>query len=165
MTITTKLTFDEYLKLMYSIAYKNWRIRFFTFIGLLVITSSMAVLFTNQLKGFPYSSLVMGLGFVFFTPVSLYFQLKKNYQTNTALKEGVTYTFTQKNIDLKGEAFHSQFKWIHISKVVEQKEYFLLYQQNSTILIVSKKKLNKVEINQFRTLLKGISTLITKLMQ
>lgn len=164
MIITTKLTFEEYLKLMYAVAYKNWRIRFFTFIGLLIITSSVAVLFSKQVQNFPYSSLLMGLGLVFFTPVSLYFQLKKNYQANAALQQQVAYGFTKEGVELKGESFHSQFKWIHISKVVEQKGYFLLYQPNATVMIVAKKELSDSEINKCRTLLKGIPSLTTKLL-
>lgn len=165
MIITTKLTFEEYLKLMYAVAYKNWRIRFFTFIGLLIITSSVAVLFSKQVQNFPYSSLLMGLGLVFFTPVSLYFQLKKNYQANTALQQQVAYGFTKEGVELKGESVRSQFKWVNISKVVEQKGYFLLYQPNATVMIVAKKELSDSEINKCRTLLKGIPSLTTKLLQ
>ncbi len=163
MIITTKLTFEEYLKLMYAVAYKNWRIRFFTFIGLLIITSSVAVLFSKQVQNFPYSSLLMGLGLVFFTPVSLYFQLKKNYQANAALQQGVTYTFTKEGVELKGESFNSQLKWIHISKVVEQKEYFLLYPPSSTVMIVAKKELSDLEIKNFKQLLRGVNTIKLKL--
>ena len=163
MIITTKLTFEEYLKLMYAVAYKNWRIRFFTFIGLLIITSSVTVLFSKQVQNFPYSSLLMGLGLVFFTPVSLYFQLKKNYQTNTALQQQVAYGFTKEGVELKGESFHSQLKWIHISKVVEQKGYFLLYQPSSTVMIVAKKELSDLEIKNFKQLLRGVNTIELKL--
>ena len=164
MIITTKLTFEEYLKVMYAIAYKNWRVRFFTFIGLLILTSTIVVLFNKETKDFPYSSLIMGLGLAFSTPISLYFQLKKNYQANAALQQGVTYTFTKEGVELKGESFNSQLKWIHISKVVEQKGYFLLYQPNATVMIVAKKELSDSEINKCRTLLKGIPSLTTKLL-
>lgn len=163
MTITTKLTFEEYLKVMYAIAYKNWRIRFFTFIGLLIITSSVAVLFSKQVQKFPYSSLLMGLGLVFFTPVSLYFQLKKNYQANAALQQEATYTFTKEGVELKGKSFHSQLKWVNISKVVEQKGYFLLYQPNAIIMIVAKKELSDLEIKNFKQLLRGVNTIELKL--
>lgn len=163
MTITTNLTFEEYLKVMYAVAYKNWRVRFFTFIGLLILTSTIAVLFNKETKDFPYSSLIMGLGLAFSTPISLYFQLKKNYQANAALQQGVTYTFTKEGVELKGESFNSQLKWVNISKVVEQKEYFLLYPPSSTVMIVAKKELSDLEIKNFKQLLRGVNTIKLKL--
>jgi hypothetical protein len=58
---------------------------------------------------------------------------------------------------------HSQLKWIHISKVVEQKEYFLLYPPSSTVMIVAKKELSDLEIKNFKQLLRGVNTIKLKL--
>ncbi|PXY02765.1 hypothetical protein DF185_01340 [Marinifilum breve] len=163
MIIETKIEFKKYVKLMYQLTYKKPSIIFISIVGifLLVLSIQYFIGINTTTDQPPYVQLFIGL-IVLFIPYSVYRSSKRSFKTNSRLQETITYEFTQDKIRIKGESFDSVMDWTKLHKIVEMKDWILLYQNKLTFNLIPKISFGK-KIEEFRSLAKGQEGLQTKL--
>jgi hypothetical protein len=72
------------------------------------------------------------------------------------LRETLEMELTQKEIKITGESFYMEILWDRMFKIVEEPNWFLIYQNNLSAIIIPKKDMQNGEINSFRKMLRGI---------
>ena len=58
-----------------------------------------------------------------------------------------------------------EVKWDKFFKIVEKENWFLLYQNNFTAIIIPKKNINENDIDKFRDILQGVNNVPLELME
>ena len=130
MTIETKLEFKKYLKLMFILSVRKSSMLTTTLIGLIIVLLAFIQTFDPNFKSeeFPFSLMIFGIVFLVFMPVIIYLNAKSNFSTNGKLKETIVYEFTNEKMKITGETFSSEMDWSKIYKVLELKNWILIYQ-------------------------------------
>jgi hypothetical protein len=140
MKLETKITFNQYLKLMYALTYRKPMTIFLSIIGLIMFIGSVLYFFgfNVPVDKPPYIQLILGFSFSAFLPFSVYKSARKNYSTNKRLQENITYDFTEEKVTIKGETFNSEWTWEKTYKIEELRNWILIYQNNIVANIIPK---------------------------
>jgi len=140
MTIETKFDFKSYLRLMYNLTYRKPLMMYLTVSGLMMfIISFLYFLGSNSLfVEPPYFSFVFGLFIIAFLPFSIYRSAKRNFSSHGRLQEKIIYEFTDEKIRIIGETFNSEMDWEKTYKVLELKNWILIYQNRQIANILPK---------------------------
>ncbi len=139
MRIETKISLEEYIKLMYTLTYRKKSMLYISILGLFFFSFSILYLIgiieTTEFTYFPigFSALI-----VLILPFTVYFSAKKNYQTDNRLQEVITYDINEELITIKGETFNSEMTWDKMHKVIELKSWLLLYHNKMVANIIPK---------------------------
>ena len=165
MTIETKLDFKMYLNLMYTLTYRKPTIIILSIIGLTMVFSS-ALYFLGFKIPFdepPYSHLLFGFFFIAYMPFSIYRTGKKNFSSYSRLQEKIIYEFTDEKIKLIGETFNSEMDWTKIHKILELKDWVLIYQNSQFFNLIPKESFSD-KLDEFKDLvkMKGVKAKLKK---
>lgn len=164
MRLKAKVTFKQYLRLLYSLAYEKPGLRLLVlvaFLLLLWIILSWLDLF-NLPKPVIYQYITLIL-IVVAQPLVIYFTIRRNYLSSNHLRETLDMKLTDTRIEIRGESFYMEILWPRIFKIVERKRWFLIYQNNLSAIIIPKRHLEESEIIEIREILKGIDGVPLKL--
>ena len=165
MKITNQLDLKTYIRLNFILTFRRPLLAVFMVIGFLnlvyvVLLISGVVANTQRL---PLFQLVFGLYIVIFLPLVVYYKAKKNFQNNLRVQEPIVYEFTDETIKLTGESFNTEFTWEKTHKVIELKNWMLIYQNNLVANAIEKKNFGD-QLQAFRDLVNSKSYLKSKLM-
>lgn len=72
-------------------------------------------------------------------PVTIFLTIKRNYYSSNHLKEQLELELTKNELKMFGESFYTEIKWDKFFKIVEQKSWFLMYQNNRLRLLFLKR--------------------------
>jgi hypothetical protein len=89
-------------------------------------------------------------------PTVIYITICRNYKSSNHLRETLEMELTQKEIKITGESFYMEILWDRMFKIVEEPNWFLIYQNNLSAIIIPKKDMQNGEINSFRKMLQGV---------
>jgi hypothetical protein len=89
-------------------------------------------------------------------PLVIFWTIKRNYDSSNHLGEPLEINLTQNEIKVRGESFYLEIAWNKIFKIEETKRWFLIYQNNLSAILVSKKNLSTEEMNTFKNILRAI---------
>jgi len=156
MKIETKLDFKRYLKLTYVLLYRKPVMIFLTICGLLMFILSI-LYFLGSKSLFadpPYFQVVFGLFVIALLPFSIYKSARKNFSSHGRLQEKITYEFTDEKIKLIGESFNSEMSWDKTYKILELKNWILIYQNRQAINILPKDSFGE-NLTEFKALVKS----------
>lgn len=129
--LDVKIDINEYRKLILWLTYSNPLMIFITIIGLITFIRAI----TNP----DVESYLFFFGLcVLLIPVATFFQAGKNYKSNKAFNENLSYEFNLEDIIVKGESINSTSKWNSLFKVVETSNWFLLYNSKQTAYFIPK---------------------------
>src|SRR5436190_23334449 len=163
MTIKTKVSFKEYVLLLYRLTYKKPVMKL-----LLVVAVSMLVwiagYYTNILP-VPKPTIYQYTTFFLITivqPTVIYTTIRKNYRSSSNLKEELKIEFTTTEIKMHGDSFYTVLDWAKIYKVQELKDWVLIYQNSLSAIIIPKSSLIG-KLREFKHLLQSIRGLTLKL--
>ena len=167
MSVTTKIDFKDYARLMFILSYrKGWTI-YITIIGIIMVVGTF-LYYSKQLVQFNDSMVIFrflfGLFIVILIPYSVYRAAKANYKSNKRLQERITYEFTNEGMQTIGESFNSQSNWIQTFKIEEIKSWFLIYQSKQIANFIPKKDLSDEQVESLRNLFRGITSTTVKLL-
>jgi hypothetical protein len=84
--------------------------------------------------------------FLVYLPISVYRRAKSNFDATKALHDKVRYEFTSSQIINTGETFKGTMQWSTIYKVLELKQWFLLYCNRQTAMIIPKSSFQSPQI-------------------
>jgi len=155
MKIETKLEFKTYLKLMYILTYRKPLVIFLTIVGLILIIISglyfmrISMLFDEP----PRLQLAVGIVIVTMLPFSVYRGAKRNFSPDSRLRERTVYEFTDENITINGETFQTVMDWSKTYKILELKNWILIYQNKLAANVLPKSSFGE-NLNEFIDLIK-----------
>ncbi|MBF6641976.1 YcxB family protein [Flavobacterium sp. J49] len=156
MHIKTKIDAKKYLKLMFSLTYKKPLIILMHLIGVgMFIYSLLYFLGIIILEEIPLIPLIFGFIMTFMIPISLYKSFKKNFLSNKRIQETIEYEFTNEKMKIIGESFNSELELNKAHKIVELKNWFLIYQSEQVANLIPTENLNDNEVNILREIFKN----------
>ena len=155
MKIETKLDFKRYLKLMYILSYRKPSMFGLTVFGFLMLVMAISLFFDTNYDSeqFPFSMILFGFVFMAFMPITIYLSAKKNFSTNGRLKEKIVYEFTDEKIKIIGESFNSEMTWGKTYKIVELKNWILIYQNKLDANVIPKESFES-NLDDFKEIVK-----------
>jgi len=89
-------------------------------------------------------------------PLVIYTTIRKNYHSSNHLKEPLEIEFTGSQVKIKGKSFYTELDWEKTFKIVELKNWFVIYESNLTAVIIPKKSLSKIQEEEFRKIVLSI---------
>lgn len=154
MIIETKIDFKKYIKLMYILTYRRKLMIYTSILGFLLIIISIFYFFgIIEMTEFPWIPILTGIVINIVMPISVYYTSRKAYFTNARLQEKIVYEITQDLIIITGESFNSQMTWDKTYKVLELKEWFLIYHNKLSANIISKERIGN-QAQELREIIK-----------
>jgi len=149
--LETKITLSDYRKLMYLITYTHPMFLFVHLIGILFIASYF--MYDGDIWIPLFAVLFLG-----YLPIGVSLNARKVYNSSKTLHERITYTFTPESIMSKGETSDFTIKWESLHKTRETKDWFLLYTNMQSAMVIPKKTFHSdAEVERFRMMSKVIA--------
>ena len=158
------ITFKEYLSLMFKLTYSKPTMIVILIVDLLMIC--WITLSLNQFQGIPAVTFFQFSTVVLITviqPAFIYITIRGNYRSSTHLTEKMDIEFTPDQVKLTGESFYTEHAWANMFKVIEWKNWFLIYQNTLSAILINKKYFSPEEIKEISILLKTIPGLKVRL--
>lgn len=151
LTAKTHITFKDFLN--FNIKNSLPRIIIFSLIILMFLVLNLYNTENDTQNILQSASIWFAAVFVFII-IRSYFRLKNAFYSNKKIQEEITYTFTDENIQTKGETFEGDFAWNTVYKIKETKDWLLIYQSKTTMNMVSKKYFSDSQISELRNMIK-----------
>ncbi|MCB0503027.1 MAG: YcxB family protein [Bacteroidetes bacterium] len=160
ITVHTQLDKALLTKAVKEILNANTFVKYAYILGIVLIVFSLILfVYVFQVQSYaPMIGIFCGTFLIFFKNLMAYFSVQKLGAENIAY-EAITYNFSGKEIDIKGETFTAQLYWENIRKVTETKEFILIFQNSLAANIVPKASFNNIQLEQFRSLMKLIEVI------
>jgi hypothetical protein len=129
MKIEIKLVRKAYMKLLFFVFYKKPMMIFLSLIGVLMFFGSILYFIGIKIPVDhpPYFQLVFGFFILFLVPYVIYNTAKKSFSTHGRLKEKFIYEFNEDRYSITGETFRTETVWTINHKIVETKNWVLIY--------------------------------------
>ncbi len=105
----------------------------------------------------PVFQLILGLFFMIGFPSLLYYQIKKNFNSNKQVQEDIKYTFTPDIILVNGETFNSEMSWEKVYKVKESKDLIFIYQSRQIAYFIPKRYFSGQQLQDFKQMVNRMS--------
>lgn len=164
MELKAKVTSRQYIKLLYGLTYEKPMMR--ALIGVAVILLLWIVLYHLHIFDLPkpliYQYITLGL-IVIVQPIVIYTTIIRNYNSSNHLRETLDIKLTDTAIMIRGESFYMEILWIKIFRIVEKRDWFLIYQNNLSAILIPKKHLQDSETNDVRDILRVVKDVPLKL--
>lgn len=140
MVVKTKLLFRNYLRLIFITTFRNPWLIFLSCIGLIMLVSSIFYFigFEMPFENPPYWQIILGFFIVVVIPFSIFYYAKRNYLSNKWLHENITYDISDDKLKIIGESFTSEFNWDNTLKILELKNWILVYQDRLVVNLIPK---------------------------
>ena len=157
MKIKTKISFREYRRLLFMLTYKKPIMKI-----ILCVAFAMAIWILGYYFHFlpiPKPEIYQYITLTLITvvqPVTIYLTIKRNYDSSNHLREQLEIDLNKNEIKVQGESFYMEIKWEKIFKIDEQADWFLIYQNNFSAIIIPKKAFNSTQLQEFKTILTAI---------
>ena len=157
MTINTKITFKEYRRLLLGLTYKKPVMKIILCVGL-----SMLIWITGYYFHFlpvPKPQIYQFITLILIAvvqPFVILMTIKRNYDSSNHLGEQLEIDLTETYIKIKGESFYTEIAWTKIFKIDEQKNWFLIYQNNLSAIIIPKNDFHDNQEKEFKNILRTI---------
>src|SRR5450432_649148 len=126
MKIKSKITFRQYLNLLFRLAYKK---------PVLKVIISVALAMLVWIAGYylhffpvPKPEIYQFITLILITvvqPVVIYWTIKRNYDSSNHLGDQLEIELTQNEIKIQGESFYTSIKWKKVFKIDEQPDWLL----------------------------------------
>lgn len=152
ITVKTHITFKDFL--IFNLKNSLSRILIFPSLALVFFVLKFFMEEGEEKDLLKSASVWLTVFFVFII-IRSYFRLNSVFHSNKKIQENISYTFTEENIQNKGETFEGDFTWKTVHKVKENKDWFLIYQSAHVMNMVPKKYFTKDQILELRNIIKN----------
>ncbi len=166
MIIKTKIRFKEYVKLLYSLAYERTMLRLLVLVALLLLLWILFYNFDvfNLPKPIIYQYITLSL-IAIAQPAIIFITIWRNYYSSNQLRETLEIELANEMIKINGESYYMEIEWEKLFKIVEKPNWFLMYQNNLSAIIIPKKDMDEKDIVNFRRLLSGLKVVPVELLK
>jgi len=159
MKLKAKVTLRQYLKILFSLTYSKPIMIFLICFALLMVL--WIVLYHLHLLNLPEPVIYQYITLLLITviqPTVIFTTILKNYYSSNHLRETLDMDLAQDKIKIRGESFYMEILWSKIYKIVEKKNWFLIYQNNLSAILIPKKNLSPEQIKQIQEILGSVKT-------
>lgn len=123
------ITFADYLRLMFEIAYRRWTYIIVTLLGIIQLPIIlMMVVYPALYNQNSVNSAFMLIFFALLMPILLYFRSRAFYFGNTTFQNEIKVQFSKESIEFTDNKRTARISWDRIRKVVETKDWVIFYQ-------------------------------------
>ena len=166
MIIKTNIRFKEYVKLLYSLAYERTMLRLLVLVALLLLLWILFYNFDvfNLPKPIIYQYITLSL-IAIAQPAIIFITIWRNYYSSNQLRETLEIELANEMIKINGESYYMEIEWEKLFKIVEKPNWFLMYQNNLSAIIIPKKDMDEKDIVNFRRLLSGLKVVPVELLE
>ncbi len=105
---------------------------------------------------FPFPMLFLGSILLVVMPVLTYFRIRQNFERTDHAKSDMIYTFDEEGMRVEGSDFEAVSPWRVTYKVVENRWWFLIYQNRAMANVLVKADMKKEEVEQLRELVNRV---------
>lgn len=164
MTLTTKVSLKQYTRLMFMLAYRKPILILLVCFNLLMIgwvVSYFADWLSLPQPEYPQYLAIFLISIV--QPLVIYLAIRSNYKSSTRLNSEMKLTFTHEKLIISGHMFYSEFSWHKAYKLVEYKNWFLVYENTLAAVLIHKSDISKAAQLEFKALVKTIPDLDLRL--
>ncbi|GEN75300.1 hypothetical protein [Chryseobacterium hagamense] len=133
MKLKVKVTIRQYLSILFSLAYtKPLMILLVSFASLLVLWIALYHLEILNLPEPVIYQYITLLLIAVIQPMVIFITIIRNYYSSNHLRETLDMDLAEDEIRIRagGESFYMEILWPKIYKIVEKKQWFLIYQNN-----------------------------------
>ncbi len=158
MTIKTKISFKEYQKLLFGLTYRKPII-----ILLLIVDFAMMVWICGyyfNLFPLPKPTIYQFITFILISivqPLIIFDTIWQNYKSSNHLGEPLEIELTKNEMRIQGKSFLTEIKCNKLYKIVEHKNWFLIYLNTLSAIVIPKKVFHGEEREEFKKIVKGIT--------
>lgn len=153
--IETKLTFREYLKLVYRLNLRS-PLSLIVLCIIAVVALVICIPFAQgktTVEEFAAHTL-FPLGLLLYYVIRLYFHAKKQYRAIRAIQGQIAYEFDTAGIKAVSGISNTEISWESIDKVVELKGWVLIYKKNKSAFMIPKADFGS-QLSDFRALVRN----------
>ncbi len=127
MKIATKLTLELYRSAIITMYFKSIRSKIYLVLGIfMILLYIMSLVVQSEETETPLVALILGIVWLVGLPLLYYYMAKRQFVKSKRLHETILYEFTEEQIKIRGESFHSELDWEHIYKIIETKQWIFI---------------------------------------
>jgi len=136
-------TFNDYLKINYSLLFKKLSVSILFIICLLIMTANIIVNIVNgndfiDLLSFPILMILLVPLIMIWLP----YQSTKMILADPKLKENIIIKINKIGVEYIGQSFQNKYSWNDFSKIAENKKWYILQLNKRQEIIIQKKDMN-----------------------
>ncbi len=147
-SITTRLTTDEYRKIMFVGLYKKPAFILATLLGL-YFAMTILLDYLNVIDWYadtPTFEIICD-AFLLLAPTLIVLISVRQFTSNPSFQNDITYTFSDNGVACQGLTFKSEFLWTHIIKQKDLGKFLILYHNKKFGNFIDKTKLTTEQLN------------------
>lgn len=166
MKIKTKVTFKEYVKLLYGLTYQRPIMKFLLGVAFLILIW-IIFYYLNVIdvpKPIIYQYITLTL-IVVAQPIVIFTTIRTVYYSSSQICQTLEMDILPKEIKVNGESFYMEIRWENMFKIIEKPKWFLIYQNSLSAIIIPKKELEPYEISNIRKILKELTNVKVELLE
>ena len=136
-------TFNDYLKINYSLLFKKLSVSILFIICLLIMTANIIVNIVNgndfiDLLSFPILMILLVPLIMIWLP----YQSTKMILADPKLKENIIIKINKIGVEYIGQSFQNKYSWNDFSKIAENKKWYILQLNKRQEIIIQKKDID-----------------------
>lgn len=154
MTIKTRLTENDYIRVNFYLLYRRWFIRIITAFAVLTVLFSLTEMISHiGITNLDFSTFIFPIVALAGLPLLTLYGAKRNYKTASRIHETITYDFRPDYLDVKGESFTSQMAWAKFYKVTKSKNWLLIWQNRQAANIIPIRDVWESQVEELKEIL------------
>jgi len=110
----------------------------------------------------PYIQIFLAVVALVFLPITIYTSSVKSYKASQRIQEPIEYNFTHDKLTITGSTFKGEREWGKTYKILELKNYFLIYENNMVFNLIVKTAMSPAEVSELREILRNVTIAGTK---
>lgn len=165
ITIKAKISFKQYVGLLFRLTYTKPPLLVIVCVGLMmaawVVCYAWGLSFVTKPQTFQYITLLV---IFLMQPLFIFLTIRRTYMSSYHLREPVEMVFDEDHIQITGKFFYLELNWAGLFKVVELRNWFMLYQNSLSAVLVPKRSFKAEQQPEFKELLNAVPGLDLRLM-
>ena len=158
MKTNAKITFRQYLKLLYKLTYSKPIMKLLLAVAALlllwILLYYLEIFHLPEPLIYQYITLILIL---VVQPCVLYATIRRNYFSSNHLRETLEIELTPKELKIRGQSFYMEILLSKVFKIVERRNWFLVYQNNLSAVLIPKKDLTGQQLQECISIFKNIA--------
>lgn len=154
ISIKPSFVFKDYFK-VYLYLYIN-RPYFYVVTSVIILVVSVnlygQIYYGNPIQTIP---ILIAVAYPIFLLFFIYSQTKK-ILSNEKLKENISIEFNTEYMEDKGESFHMRYFWKDILKIVEKRNWFLIYVNKDNAKVIRKADLKENQYQELKNIFNSL---------
>ncbi len=165
MTIKTQVSFRQYVRLLFGLTYQRPVLKLL--LGVAVMLILWIVFYYTGILDLPkpiiYQYITLALILVA-QPIVIFTTIYTVYHSSFQICEPLEMQLLSDEIKIRGNSFYMEVKWEKLFKIIEKRDWFLIYQNSLSAIIIAKKDMEHTEITEFRKILQDLEKVPVQLM-